>query len=372
MSKIGLLGSGGLRIKRTISDLNEITFGKGEPLWNDGIHVYYNTDDITTFYACLIGPEDTPYEDGFYGFRIMIPQEYPFKPPKVDFLTTDGNVRFNPNLYACGKVCLSILGTWNGPPWTSICTISSVLLSLISLLQPIPIQNEPGWDTIQKDSPKSISYNQAIEHENNRIAIIDMIKNTSKYNLEPFKNLMIQHFIRRYPHIKAKLIDNQELDSTEIKSHIYSCMRMKGKYKKMLENVEGLYSHYMGMDGSMPLYQKYTNIPQVDDECVEYSEIHTYTDDELEILGKKEYVKSTTVDNIEKNICSSQMECDNEIFETVEYFDIKLKPSKKASSCKEGTLYHLKSMDKSLTFKSYKDKAGRFRWKKIYQVHSPK
>jgi len=25
-----------------------------------------------------------------------------------------GSVRFNPNLYASGKVCLSILGTWSG------------------------------------------------------------------------------------------------------------------------------------------------------------------------------------------------------------------------------------------------------------------
>ena len=25
-----------------------------------------------------------------------------------------GSVRFNPNLYNCGKVCLSLLGTWSG------------------------------------------------------------------------------------------------------------------------------------------------------------------------------------------------------------------------------------------------------------------
>ena len=195
MPKNNPLVGGGLRIKRTINDLNEITFGKGNPLWDNGIFTYYNTDDVTTIYACLIGPEDTPYEDGFYGFEINIPQEYPFKPPKVNFLTTDGNVRFNPNLYACGKVCLSILGTWSGPPWTSICTISSVLLSIQSLLQPIPIQNEPGWDTVQKDNIKSITYNSAINHENFRIAIIDMIKSPEKYKMTPFKNLMIQHFI---------------------------------------------------------------------------------------------------------------------------------------------------------------------------------
>jgi hypothetical protein len=38
--------------------------------------------------------------------------------PQVQFLTTGGGtVRFNPNLYNCGKVCLSLLGTWAGPSW---------------------------------------------------------------------------------------------------------------------------------------------------------------------------------------------------------------------------------------------------------------
>jgi Ubiquitin-conjugating enzyme len=37
----------------------------------------------------------------------------------MKFLTTGaGSVRFNPNLYNCGKVCLSLLGTWSGPSWS--------------------------------------------------------------------------------------------------------------------------------------------------------------------------------------------------------------------------------------------------------------
>ena len=35
--------------------------------------------------------------------------------PQVNLQTTGrGSVRFNPNLYNCGKVCLSLLGTWPG------------------------------------------------------------------------------------------------------------------------------------------------------------------------------------------------------------------------------------------------------------------
>ena len=40
---------------------------------------------------------------------------YPQVPPDVNSRTNGGGrVRFNPNLYNCGKVCLSLLGTWSG------------------------------------------------------------------------------------------------------------------------------------------------------------------------------------------------------------------------------------------------------------------
>lgn len=52
----------------------------------------------------------------------------------MNLITTgNGAVRFNPNLYACGKVCLSLLGTWRGSAsenWDpKLSTILQVLLS---------------------------------------------------------------------------------------------------------------------------------------------------------------------------------------------------------------------------------------------------
>ena len=53
-------------------------------------------------------------------------------PPKVKNLTTGGgSVRFNPNLYNDGKVCLSLLGTWAGPGWDP--AMSSALQVLVSI-----------------------------------------------------------------------------------------------------------------------------------------------------------------------------------------------------------------------------------------------
>jgi ubiquitin-protein ligase len=60
----------------------------------------------------------SPYENGVFEFDIFCPPSYPQVAPSVKLITTGGGrVRFNPNLYNCGKVCLSLLGTWAGPGW---------------------------------------------------------------------------------------------------------------------------------------------------------------------------------------------------------------------------------------------------------------
>ena len=55
--------------------------------------------------------------------------------------TAGGRVRFNPNLYDCGKVCLSLLGTWSGPSWDPT---ASTLLQVQPLL-PLVVQTIPTF-----------------------------------------------------------------------------------------------------------------------------------------------------------------------------------------------------------------------------------
>ena len=65
----------------------------------------------------IIGPQDTPYANGCFEFDVFFPADYPNSPPIINLQTTGHNsVRFNPNLYVDGKVCLSILNTWQGSP----------------------------------------------------------------------------------------------------------------------------------------------------------------------------------------------------------------------------------------------------------------
>lgn len=65
--------------------------------------------------ALVAGAEGTPYANGLFEYHVYLTDDYPASPPKCNLETTgSGNVRFNPNLYSCGKVCLSLLGTWRG------------------------------------------------------------------------------------------------------------------------------------------------------------------------------------------------------------------------------------------------------------------
>ncbi|VDK45596.1 unnamed protein product [Cylicostephanus goldi] len=155
----------------------------------------------------ISGPDDTPYANGLFEFDVFFPTSYPYSPPKCAFLTTGaGNVRFNPNLYNDGKICLSILGTWEGRPeekWSSYCSLMQVLVSIQGLIfVKHPYFNEPGFEKYQgteKGDDYSRKYNLQIEHATLNYAIRDQLKNPSEY----FKKVILRHFwLKRHAIIK--------------------------------------------------------------------------------------------------------------------------------------------------------------------------
>ena len=158
-------------ILRIIRDVMEMI---NEPI--DGIEVKLNKEDIFKQTIMIVGPNDTPYFGGYYFFELEFPKNYPKTAPKVIMKTIDGTIRFNPNLYECGKVCLSILGTWSGPSWTDIMTLKTILLSIRSIMSDFPITNEPGFENTPRDSQKNIDYNCYLIYHNYRLAIMNIIK----------------------------------------------------------------------------------------------------------------------------------------------------------------------------------------------------
>ncbi|EXJ56459.1 hypothetical protein A1O7_06803 [Cladophialophora yegresii CBS 114405] len=164
-----------LRISREITQIQQ-----GSDL---SIAVACQEKDVRHVRALIIGPHGSPYEYGFFEFSVNFGSEYPSKPPKVEAKTTNGGrTRFNPNIYAGGKVCLSILGTWHGErpgeEWSSAQGLESILWSIQSLMSNNPYENEPGYENAKGTEDKKMNdlYCAKIRHETLRIAVIQKLE----------------------------------------------------------------------------------------------------------------------------------------------------------------------------------------------------
>mgnify|MGYP001006537441 CR=1 FL=1 len=234
-----------LTVKRLISDIKEVI---NSSLSKD--RIYYKHDEINMLvgHALIIGPENTPYEYGNFLFKFKFPHDYPHSPPIVTYCTNDGYTRFNPNLYKCGKVCISLLNTWKGEQWTGCQTIKSILLVLCSLLNETPLINEPGIPNDHKDIE---SYNKIIKYKTVDVAINRMLsKEYLPKEFEIFNDEIKENFINNYDNIK-KSIENKENEI--ISTGVYG-LSIKTHYNKLRSTLD---KHYQegGVPLSTPIYR---------------------------------------------------------------------------------------------------------------------
>ena len=216
-------------VMRLVKDVKELIKA---PLTSHGIYYQHNESDMLKGKAMIIGPKDTPYEYGFYLFEFAFPVNYPHAPPVVKFCTGDGMTRFNPNLYKNGKVCLSVLNTWNGEQWTGCQTISSILLALCTVLNDTPLLNEPGVKKSHKDYK---NYNKLIDYKNIEVAIYATITRPSTVeHFSMFMDSMKQNFIKNYDAIMDKINKKIELNcDEEVVNTILYNMSIMTEYKNL-------------------------------------------------------------------------------------------------------------------------------------------
>lgn len=248
-------GKSKIYLKRIISDIAEIV---SDPVEN--IHIWYDENNITNIKALIIGPKDTPYNDGFYFFTLDFPETYPFDSPKAKFETINQIIRFNPNLYEGGKVCLSILGTWSGPKWSSVQTLKSVLLSIQSLLNENPINNEPGWENSKNDDVKSVQYNEYIQYYNYEFAIMHVLEYE---NFFPFFNKVIQkYFVDNYEKLLSYLEQKKHLDDKTMTTFIWN-HSVKVNYTELIKRYVSMYQKLKDIDFNDEDSSKESNLKNV-------------------------------------------------------------------------------------------------------------
>jgi ubiquitin-protein ligase len=177
-----------------------------------------DTDNVSLFKFMVIPNEDTPYKFGCFVFDVYIPPNFPNEPPLVSHSTSrKNNFRFNPNLYACGKVCLSLLGTWGSqsasekwiPPNAlgTGSTLFQVIMSIYSMVfSEDPWYNEPGREkNIEnaKENIQALNYNNEIRDGTIKYAIINQLK----YPEEGFEEVIKIHFTQKKEKVQKYLID---------------------------------------------------------------------------------------------------------------------------------------------------------------------
>ncbi|KAL9079212.1 MAG: hypothetical protein Q9157_001881 [Trypethelium eluteriae] len=159
-----------------------------------GIFVRHGSARLDVMKILIIGPRGTPYENGLFEFDLLCGANFPNEPPLMQFRTTaGGKVRFNPNLYESGKVCLSLLGTWSGEPWQpGSSTILQVLLSIQAMIFcEEPWCNEPGREG-STGTKKSKEYNKSVQGWTTQHAMGGWLKGIGEESV--WSDVVMQHF----------------------------------------------------------------------------------------------------------------------------------------------------------------------------------
>ncbi|KAM5256247.1 ubiquitin-conjugating enzyme E2 J1 isoform 2-T2 [Ctenodactylus gundi] len=93
----------------------------------DHYHAQPLEDNLFEWHFTVRGPPDSDFDGGVYHGRIILPPEYPMKPPSIILLTANGRFEVGK------KICLSISGhhpeTWQ-PSWS----IRTALLAIIGFM----------------------------------------------------------------------------------------------------------------------------------------------------------------------------------------------------------------------------------------------
>ena len=212
-------------IKRVVNkDIKSIEHNK---LNDQGIYIEFNEQNILSAIAMIIGPKDSIYEGGFLFFYINFPKNYPYSPPDVAYVPSN-NIRIHPNLYTSrhksgyGKVCLSILGTWDGPQWTTIMDISTVLLSIQSILDKYPLLNEPGYNLRDKSHHKIINDYNLVTFSETILSLI--IKNYTRTpeDFSIFKPVMTKYLTDNYKDVYNNILNHKCNNKLNVIHRLYN------------------------------------------------------------------------------------------------------------------------------------------------------
>ncbi|XP_071826199.1 ubiquitin-conjugating enzyme E2 Z-like [Apostichopus japonicus] len=203
-----------------------------------GCYVEPDSTNYTLVHVLITGPVGTPYEGGFFYFLVRFPPNYPAQPPRVKIMTGNNTVRFNPNLYKDGKVCLSLLGTWNRSSWTPAHCLFTILESIQGVMNKEPYHNEPDLSRLGKVEGHSERYSDFVCYETLRTAVCGMIETPHPKLPASLRSKIQELFMQKFEFYKSKISEKKHLDRQMMMVDTYGNQKgtfnFKGVKKRLL------------------------------------------------------------------------------------------------------------------------------------------
>lgn len=136
--------------KRLLKDLSAIKNSSEKTIFASPLE-----NNIFLWVAIILGPENTPFEDGTFNLVLIFDNTYPQNPPKVKFLSE----MFHPNIYKNGELCLDMLKN----RWSPSYDVLGILISIQSLLNDPNIKSPANLEAADLFENNKFEYNKKVK-----------------------------------------------------------------------------------------------------------------------------------------------------------------------------------------------------------------
>lgn len=294
-----------LHMKEIMKELSKTLPKEIEINARGSMFVKFDEDSPQYIKAVLTGIEGTPYASGVFLFDIFLPADYPLVPCHCRHVTPNANLvhanngpgGFSPNLHSdSGQVCLSLLGTWDGPGWESgVSNIYQVLSTILYMILGAkhPYYMEPdygGWEgtapTNIEDDPERdlvIEYDEEVKLFNAKLCILAPLNNPP----EGFERLIRTHLYEKRKLIIATLRRWANKGSSSFRNELML----------VIKDIEESFRQH--------ITRRYA-----EEDCLECEELIHFIEDKMKFLTKKikgcctPGVCSCSVENSGVKVCS--------------------------------------------------------------------